>query len=139
MPYGHTSPQVTGPGNILAPDRLANHLSTTARQVQTMHLSSDTVGDRAHSPAGELWRHIRRAARDVESFSMAVQAAQWQAPVPDDDMHLLKAIPLNSAPEPKIPAASDAVPALCAGTGGAAQRVRHALRGGAERAWWALA
>ncbi len=21
MPYGHTSPQVTGPGNILAPDR----------------------------------------------------------------------------------------------------------------------
>ena len=22
MPYGHTSPQVTGPGNILAPDRL---------------------------------------------------------------------------------------------------------------------
>ena len=22
MPYGHTSPQVTGPGHILAPDRL---------------------------------------------------------------------------------------------------------------------
>lgn len=22
MPYGHTSPQVTGPGRILAPDRL---------------------------------------------------------------------------------------------------------------------
>ena len=68
---------------------------------------------------------------------MAVQAAQWQAPVPDDDMRLLNAIPLNSAPEHKIPAASDAVPALCAGTAGAAQRVRHALRGGAERARWA--
>src|SRR5207245_6050786 len=53
------------------------------------------------------------------------------------DVGLLKAIPLNSAPERKIPAASDAVPALCSGTAGAAQRVRHALRGGAERARWA--
>ena len=116
---------------------LADHLGAVARQVQTMHLSSDIVGDRALSPAGELWRHVRRAARDLESFGMAVQAAQWQAPVPDDDVRLLKAIPLNSAPERKIPAASDAVPALCAGTAWAAQRVRHALRGGAERARWA--
>ena len=116
---------------------LADHVGAAARQVQTMHLSSDIVGDRAHGPAGELWRHVRRAARDLESFSMAVQAAQWQAPVPDADVRLLKAIPLNSAPERKIPAASDAVPALCAGTAGAAQRVRHALRGGAERARWA--
>ena len=116
---------------------LADHLGAAARQVQTMHLSSDIVGDRALGPAGELWRHVRRAARDLESFSLAVQAAQWQAPVPDDDMRLLKAIPLNSAPERKIPAASDAVPALCAGAAGAAQRVRHALRGGAERARWA--
>ena len=116
---------------------LADHVGAVARQVQTTHLSSDIVGDRGHSPAGDLWRHVRRAARDLESFSMAVQAAQWQAPVPDDDVRLLKAIPLNSAPERKIPAASDAVPALCAGTAGAAQRVRHALRGGAERARWA--
>ena len=116
---------------------LADHVGAAARQVQTMHLSSDIVGDRALSPAGELWRHVRRAARDLESFGMAVQAARWQAPVPDDDMRLLKAIPLNSAPERKTPAASDAVPALCAGTAGAAQRVRHALRGGAERARWA--
>jgi hypothetical protein len=68
---------------------------------------------------------------------MAVKAASWQAPVPDDDMRLLKAIPLNSAPEQKTPAASDAVLALCAGTAGAAQRGRHALRGTAERARWA--
>jgi hypothetical protein len=116
---------------------LAEHLGAAARQVQTMHLSSDIVGDRALGPAGELWRHVRRAARDLESFGMAVQAARWQAPVPDDDVRLLKAIPLNSAPERKVPAASDAVPALCAGAAGAAQRVRHALRGGAERARWA--
>ena len=57
--------------------------------------------------------------------------------MPDADVGLLKAIPLNSAPERKIPAASEAVPALCAGTAGAAQRVRHALCGGAERARWA--
>jgi hypothetical protein len=116
---------------------LADHVAAAARQVQAMHLSSGIVGDRASSPAGELWRHVRRAARDLELFSMAVQAARWQAPVPEDDVRLLKAIPLNSAPERKIPAASDAVPALCAGTAGAAQRVRHALRGGAERARWA--
>jgi hypothetical protein len=116
---------------------LADHVGAVARQVQAMHLSSDTVGDRGHSSAGELWRHVRRAARDLESFGMAVQAAQWQAPVPHDDVRLLKAIPLNSAPERKNPAASDAVPALCAGTAGAAQRVRHALRGGADRARWA--
>ena len=116
---------------------LADHVTAAARQVQAMHLSSDIVGDRALGPAGELWRHVRRAVRDLESFSLAVQAARWQAPVPDADVGLLKAIPLNSAPEPKIPAASDAVPALCTGTAGAAQRVRHALRGGAERARWA--
>jgi hypothetical protein len=112
---------------------LANHVGAAARQVHAMHLSSDTVGDRANSPAGELWRHVRHAARDLESFSMAVQAAQWQAPVPEDDVRLLKA----HAPERKVPATSDPVPALCAGTAGAAQRVRHALRGGAERARWA--
>jgi hypothetical protein len=27
MPYGHTSPQVTGPGNILAPDHPVADLS----------------------------------------------------------------------------------------------------------------
>ena len=116
---------------------LADHVAAAARQVQSMHPSSDIVGDRAQGPVGELWRHVRRATRDLESFSLAVQAAQWQAPVPDADVGLLKAIPLNSAPERTIPAASDAVPALCAGTAGAAQRVRHALRGGAERARWA--
>ena len=116
---------------------LADHVGAVARQVQAVHLSSGIVGDRANSPAGELWRHVRRAARDLESFSMAVQAAQWQAPVPEDDMCLLMAIPLNSAPERKIPTAGDAVPVLCAGTAGAAQRVRHALRGGAEQARWA--
>jgi hypothetical protein len=116
---------------------LADHVGAAARQVQAMHQCSDTVGDRANSPAGELWRHVRHAARDLESFSMAVQAAQWQAPVPDDDVRLLKAIPLNHPPERKTPAATDPVPALCAGTAGAAQRVRHALRGAAERARWA--
>jgi hypothetical protein len=116
---------------------LADHAAAAARQVQAVHLSSEIVGDRANNPAGELWRHVKRAARDLESFSMAVQAAQWQAPVPEDDMCLLMAIPLNSAPERKTPAASDAVPVLCAGTAGAAQRVRHALRGGAEQARWA--
>ncbi len=128
---------VSAPVNRALLAGLADHVGAAARQVETMHLSSDIVGDGAHSPAGDLWRHVRRAARDLQSFTMAVQDAQWQAPVPDDDMRLLKAIPLNSAPERKAPAASDAVPALCAGTAGAAQRVRHALRGGAERARWA--
>lgn len=116
---------------------LADHVGAVARQVQTMRLSSDTVGGRAHSPAGDLWRHVRRATRELKSFSNAVQAAQWQAPVPEADVRLLMAIPLNSAPERKIPTTSDAVPALCAGTAGAAQRVRATLRGGAERARWA--
>ena len=128
---------VSAPVNRALLAGLADHVGAAAWQVETMHLSSDIVGDGAHSPAGELWRHVRRAARDLESFSLAVQAARWQAPVPDADVGLLKAIPLNSAPERKIPAASDAVPALCSGTAGAAQRVRHALRGGAERARWA--
>ncbi len=55
---------------------LAEHVGAVARQVETMHLSSDIVGDRAHSPAGDLWRHVRRAARDLKSFGMAVQAAR---------------------------------------------------------------
>ena len=116
---------------------LADHVGAAARQVQTTHLGSDIVGNRARSPAGDLWRHVRRAARDLESFGVAVQAARWQAPVPDDDVRLLKAIPLNSTPERKTPAVSETVPALCAGCTGAAQRVRRALRGTAERARWA--
>jgi hypothetical protein len=116
---------------------LADHVGTVARQVQVMHLSGGIVGDHGHSPAGELWRHVRRAVRDLESFGMTVPAAQWQAPVPEAGVRLLKAIPLNRAPERRIPAASDAVPGLCAGTAGAARRVRHALRGSAGRARWA--
>jgi hypothetical protein len=97
---------------------LADHVGAVARQIETMHLSSDMVGDRAHSPAGDLWRHVRRAARDLTSFSNAVQAAQWQAPVPDDDVRLLKAIPLNSAPERKIPVASERSPPCARGRPG---------------------
>jgi hypothetical protein len=55
---------------------LADHLATAARQVQTMHLSSDTVGDRALSPTGQLWRHVRRAARDLESFQYGGEGRQ---------------------------------------------------------------
>ena len=83
-----------------------------ARQVQAIHLSSDTVGDRANGPAGELWRHVRRSVRDLESCSMAGQADQWQAPVPDDELRLRQAIPLDRAPERTVPVASDTVTAL---------------------------
>ena len=47
---------------------LADHIAAVARQVQAMHLSSDIVGDRAHGPAGELWRHIRRATQRLGVF-----------------------------------------------------------------------
>ena len=107
---------------------LADHVAAVARQVQATHLSSDIVGDRALGPAGELWRHVRRAARHLESFGMAVQDAQWQAPVLEADIRLLKAIPLNSVPERTAPAASDPVPALCSGLATAERHTELARR-----------
>ena len=51
MPYGHTSPQVTGPGNILAPDRLAHEIPDAGRRGH-FYLDPD---DYEFSPAGILY------------------------------------------------------------------------------------
>lgn len=96
-----------------------------------------TVSREAGSRTAAIWRHIIHASRALQSLDFVVMRAQHLAPVGEDDMRLLDAIPLNTPPELQMPSGSEPVAALCAGTVGTAQRARHALRGSADRARWA--
>jgi hypothetical protein len=66
----------------------------------------------------------------------AVQAAERRDPVPDQDARLLQAIPVNAVPARRVPDGTETVPALCAGTVGSAERIRHVTRILAPQASW---
>ena len=59
MPYGHTSPQVTGPGNILAPDSLNQALAGWANYFR-YGVSKAVFGAVDHHAWGRLMRWTRR-------------------------------------------------------------------------------
>ena len=78
MPYGHTLPQVTGPGHILAPDRLAAleaaRGSMEAAGAAITRATGVTIGKR------QLEELARRCAAHVEAFYLQ----RAVSPAPDD-------------------------------------------------------
>ena len=76
------------------------------------------------------------ASRHLTAFGAAVQAAHVQAPVPDADLRLLEAIPVNAVPERQEPTGTEQTAELAAGVISAAERVRHGARDLASRGRW---
>jgi hypothetical protein len=57
-------------------------------------------------------------------------------PVPQHDLDLLRAIPVNTLPPRQLPSPADSVGALCEGVIASAERVRHLVWVSAEHACW---
>jgi hypothetical protein len=110
---------------------LADHARAIAGQLTGLRLAaaadSDTVA---------AWQRLQGTAGQLRELDAAVQAAQWQAPVPLEHRQLLEAIPVNATPAVQAPAADATVSTLCEGIIGTAQRANQARRELAARAAW---
>jgi hypothetical protein len=90
----------------------------------------------ADSETIAAWQRLHGAAGQLRELDAAVQAAQWQAPVPPEHRQLLEAIPVNITPAAQVPPPEATVSDLCAGIISTAQRANQARRGLAARAAW---
>ena len=82
------------------------------------------------------WQRLHDAAGQLRELDAAVQAAQWQGPVPAEHRQLLEAIPANVTPAVRMPPLEATVSDLCAGIISTAQRANQARRELAARAAW---
>ena len=110
---------------------LADHARAIAGQLARLPL--------AGSPDSETiaaWQRLHGAAGQLRELDAAVQAAQWQAPVPPEHCQLLEAIPVNVMPAVQQPPPEATVSDLCAGIISTTQRANQARRELAARAAW---
>jgi hypothetical protein len=109
---------------------LADHARAIAGQLTGLQLAEadpDTVA---------AWRRLQGTAGWLRELDAAVQAAQWEAPVPSEHRRLLEAIPVNVTPVVQAPPPEASISDLCAGIIGTAQRANQAHRELAARAAW---
>jgi hypothetical protein len=93
------------------------------------------VSSAAGCPEAER-RILSAAGKTLSQVSWAVGAAQERRPVRQGQLRLLHAIPVNTIPEPCLPAGGDSVAGLTAGVISTAERLRVAARhGSAEPPW----
>ena len=81
-------------------------------------------------------RGLSSACQWLAVLDCAVQAAERREPVPDQDVRLLRAIPVNAVPARRVPDGTEGVRALCEGTLGSAERIRHVIWLLAPQASW---
>jgi hypothetical protein len=110
---------------------LAEHARTIAGQLARLPLAPT-----ADSETIAAWQRLHGAAGQLRELDAAVQAAQWQAPVPPEHRQLLEAIPVNITPAAQVPPPEATASDLCAGIISTAQRANQARRGLAARAAW---
>jgi hypothetical protein len=110
---------------------LADHARAIAAQLAGMRLAEAADPDTVAA-----WQRLQGTAAQLRGLGAAVQAAQWQAPVPLEHRRLLEAILVNVTPVLQAPSAEASVSELCVGIIGAAQRGNRARRELAARAAW---
>ena len=110
---------------------LADHGQAIAGQLTGLRLAAAADPDTVAA-----WQRLQGAAGHLRELGAAVQAAQWQAPVPPEHRRLLEAIPVNVTPVVQVPSPEASVSDLCAGIISTAQRANQARRELAARAAW---
>jgi hypothetical protein len=121
----------SAPVNRALPAGLADHARAIAGQLAGLPLAG--TPDPATVAA---WQRLHGAAGQLRELDAAVQAAQWQGPVPAEHRQLLEAIPVNVTPAARMPPPEATVSDLCAGIISTAQRANQARRELAARAAW---
>ena len=110
---------------------LADHGQAIAGQLTGLRLAAA-----ADPGTVAAWQRLQGTAGHLRELGAAVQAAQWQAPVPLEHRQLLEAIPVNVTPVAQVPSPEASVSDLCAGIISTAQRANQARRELAARAAW---
>ena len=110
---------------------LADHGQAIAGQLTGLRLAAAADPDTVAA-----WQRLQGTAGHLRELGAAVQAAQWQAPVPLEHRQLLEAIPVNVTPVVQVPSPEASVSDLCAGIISTAQRANQARRELAARAAW---
>jgi hypothetical protein len=108
---------------------LAAHARAAAARVSVLLLP-----DGSPDPPGRA--ALRRANPWLIAFDKAVQDAHSWDPVPDADLRLLEAIPLNAVAGRQLPTGAEQTAELAAGVISAAERVQRSARDLAGRAPW---
>src|SRR6266851_187521 len=81
-------------------------------------------------------RRLSAACQWLWRLASAVEEAQRQEPVPDDDIRMLHAIPVNRLEARRLPAGRETVGELCWGSIDCAERVQHVARAAVPVAAW---
>ena len=110
---------------------LADHARAIAGQLAGLPLAGTPDAETVAA-----WQRLHGAAGQLRELDAAVQAAQWQGPVPAEHRQLLEAIPVNVTPAVQMPWPDATVSDLCAGIIATAQRANQARRELAARAAW---
>ena len=110
---------------------LADHGQAIAGQLAGLRLAATADPDTIAA-----WQRLQGTAGQLRELGAAVQAAQWQTPVPLEHRHLLEAIPVNVMPVAQAPSPEASISDLCAGIIGTAQRANQARRELLARAAW---
>jgi hypothetical protein len=79
---------------------------------------------------------LRRANPWLNAFDSAVRSAHFLDPVPDADLHLLEAVPVNAVAGRQAPTGAEQTAELAAGLISVAERVQRGARELAGRARW---
>ena len=110
---------------------LADHARAIAGQLAGLPLAGTPDPE-----TGAAWQRLHGAAGQLRELDAAVQAAQWQGPVPAEHRQLLEAIPVNLTPAVRMPPPDATISDLCAGIISITQRANQARRELAARAAW---
>jgi hypothetical protein len=107
-----------------------------ARQIASQGAVLALSPGRMQRGTAQARRRLNSACQWLGVLDSAVQAAERRDPVPAENARLLQAIPVNAVPARRVPDGTETIPALCAGTVGSAERIRHVTWLLAPQASW---
>jgi hypothetical protein len=131
--HSEWGPVITSP---LVTRALLTEISSLARRIAQQGAERAMAPSPGRHETGDLQRRLLTACQWLWVLDSSVRAARQREPVPQHDLDLLCAIPVNTLPLRQLPSPADSVGALCEGVIASAERVRHLAWVSAEHSTW---
>jgi hypothetical protein len=131
--HSEWGPVITSP---LVTRALLTELSSFARCIAQQGAERAMAPSLGTREAEDPQRRLLAACQWLWVLDSSVRVARQREPVPQHDLDLLRAIPVNTLPSRQLPSPAASVGALCEGVIASAERVRHLAWVSAEQACW---
>ena len=131
--HSEWGPVITSPAVTRA---LLTEIGSLARRIAQQGAERAMAPSPGRRETGDPQRRLLTACQWLWVLDSSVRAARQREPVPQHDLDLLRAIPVNALPPRQLPGPADPVGALCEGAIASAERVRHLAWVSAEQASW---